>query len=196
MNNVQLFTRDEAPRAAGFRGALLVTLFVAAFVLPLVPAPSPAAEIIPSYGITKSTDSDQAKGMFGLALRGTLVPNLLQSEIAGGYRTESQSNGALNVRQWPISASLLLAPANLFYAGAGVGWYHTTYDYKSDLIQDETTQDFGVHIAGGLKIPLSPHIAADLDGRYVFLQDQQSRLIPEKFNPSFWTLSAGLALKL
>jgi opacity protein-like surface antigen len=196
MNNVQLFTRDEAHRAAGTRGALLVTLLAAAFVLSLIPAPSRAAEIVPSYGITKSTDADEAKGMFGLALRGTLVPNLLQSEIAGGYRTESQSGGALDVRQWPITASVLLAPGNLFYAGAGVGWYHTTYDYKSDLIQDETTQDFGVHIGGGLKIPLSQHVAADLGGRYVFLQDQQSRLIPEKFNPSFWTLSAGLALKL
>lgn len=88
----------------------IVALFLAAFVLPLAPARSYATEIIPSYGITKSKDSDQVKGMFGLALRATLVRDLLQTEIAGGYRTESRSNGALDVRQWPITAFLLLAP--------------------------------------------------------------------------------------
>ncbi len=191
MNNERPLDRTRRPGAS----VLIVALLLAAFVLPLAPARSYATEIIPSYGITKSKDSDQVKGMFGLALRATLVRDLLQTEIAGGYRTESRSNGALDVRQWPITASLLLAPRDLFYVGAGVGWYNTTYDYKSELIEDETTQDFGVHLGGGLKIPLSHRVGADLGGRYVMLQDQESRLIPEKFNPSFWTLQAGLALK-
>jgi opacity protein-like surface antigen len=191
MNNERPLDRT---RRTGL-GVLIVALLLAAFVLPLAPARSYATEIIPSYGITKSKDSDQVKGIFGLALRATLVRDLLQTEIAGGYRTESRSNGALDVRQWPITASLLLAPQDLFYVGAGVGWYNTTYDYESELIEDETTQDFGVHVGGGIKIPLSPRVGADLGGRYVMLQDQDSRLIPEKFNPSFWTLQAGLALK-
>lgn len=191
MNNEKPLDRT---RRTGL-GVLIVALLLAAFVLPLAPTRSYATEIIPSYGITKSKDSDDVKGMFGLALRAALVRDLLQTEIAGGYRTESRSNGAVDVRQWPITASLLLAPRDLFYVGAGVGWYNTTYDYESELIEDDTTQDFGVHLGGGLKIPLSPRVGADLGGRYVMLQDQESRLIPEKFNPSFWTLQAGLALK-
>lgn len=174
--------------------ALLVSLLLLGAVL--APSRSRAAEIVPSYGLTKSVDGgDEVKGMFGLALRGNLVPNLLQTEVAAGYRTEDMSNGALHVRQWPITASILLAPMNMLYADAGVGWYHTTFDYEDDALSDDTVQKFGVHLGGGLKVPVAPRVALDLSGRYVKLQDQQSRLIPEKFDPSFWTLSAGLALK-
>src|SRR6266850_3415255 len=47
MNNERLLTRDRAYRA-GLEGVLLVALLLAAFVLPLAPASSRAAEIIPS----------------------------------------------------------------------------------------------------------------------------------------------------
>jgi len=183
---------DASSRNAG-RALLVSLLFLGAA---LAPARSRAAEIVPSYGLTKSVDGgDEVKGMFGLALRGNLVPNLLQTEVAAGYRSEDMADGALHVRQWPITASLLLAPMNMIYADAGVGWYHTTYDYEDDALPDDTVQKFGVHLGGGLKVPVAPRVALDLSGRYVKLQDQESRLVPEKFDPSFWTLSAGLALK-
>jgi opacity protein-like surface antigen len=193
MNGQLESSRMAAPRLAG--RALVALLLIAAAAAIHAPR-SRAAEIVPSYGLTRQVDGgDQVKGIFGLALRGNLVPNLLQSELGAGYRTEEMNNGALHVRQWPITASLLLTPANVVYADAGVGWYHTTYDYESDLIGDETVQKFGVHVGGGLKVPVAPRVALDLGGRYVKLQDQESKLIPEKFDPSFWTLSMGLALK-
>lgn len=184
-------------RTAGLAGRGLLVLFLLfAVAIATAPLPARAAEIVPSYGLTRSVDGgDQVKGMFGLALRGNIIPNVLQSEIGAGYRTEDMSNGALHVRQWPITASILVTPMNVLYAGAGVGWYHTTYDYEDDALSDETVQKFGVHVGGGIKVPVAPRVALDLGGRYVKLQDQESKLIPEKFDPSFWTLSMGLALK-
>lgn len=176
--------------------ALTVTMLLFAVLFAALPSVSGAAEIVPSYGLTRSVDGgDEVKGMFGLALRGNLIPNVLQSEIGAGYRTDEIAGGALDVRQWPITASLLLTPMNVIYAGAGVGWYHTTYDYEDDTLGDETVQKFGVHVGGGVKVPVAPRVALDLSGRYVKLQDQESKLVPDKFDPSFWTLSMGLALK-
>ena len=183
--------RTHHPTAA--TAAILAILAIV--ITLLVPGLGRAAEIVPSYGLTKSVDGDEVKGMFGLALRGTLIPNLLQTEIAGGYRTEDAADDALHIRQWPIMASVLLTPLNLIHADAGVGWYHTTYDYEDDLLDDETDQSFGVHLGGGLKVPVSPRVALDLTGRYVMMRDQETKLIPDQFNPDFWTLSAGLALK-
>jgi len=171
-------------------------VIASALAILIATAPARAAEIVPSYGLTRSVDGgDEVKGMYQLALRGSLVPNLLQSEIGVGYRTEEMAGGQLDVRQWPITASLYLSPMNMIYAGGGVGWYHTTYDYEDETLGDETVQKFGVHLGGGVKVPVAPRVAIDLGGRYVKLQDQESKLIPEKFDPSFWTLSAGLALR-
>ena len=58
-----------------------------------------------------------------------------------------------------------------------------------------TKQNFGVHVGGGFQIPLAPSAAVDLGGRYVMLRDQESHLIPEKFNPDFWVTQLGLAIK-
>ena len=154
-----------------------------------------AGEIIPSVGLTRSVDSDEAKSLVGLALRGSLIPGVVKTEIGVQYRQESLYNGDLKLRQWPVTASLWLAPVPALYAGAGVGWYQTTFDYADDTgINDTTHQDFGVHVGGGVRVPLVPHANLDLNGRYVFMQDQESHLIPEKFNPDFWSLTAGVAI--
>jgi len=152
-------------------------------------------EFVPSIGLTKSLNGGSDAQVYGgLAIRGNLAP-ILEGEVAAAYRSESRFNDQLRLRMWPVTASLYLKPVPALYAGGGVGWYHTTYDYESDLIGDETVQKFGVHVGGGLKVPVAPRVALDLGGRYVKLQDQESKLIPEKFDPSFWTLSMGLALK-
>lgn len=160
------------------------------------PAPLFGAELVPSVGLTRSIDGDQAKSNLGLALRGTLVPQVLQTEFGVSYRREEYYDGDLAVKQWPITASLLLTPLPTLHGDAGVGWYNTTYDYKSPLLSNETKQEFGVHVGGGMKLPIAPGAALDLTGRYVFLRDQQSRLVPEKFDPDFWTLALGLAIRI
>lgn len=157
-----------------------------------------AAELIPSLGITKSARAggdDRAQLYGGLALRGDLLP-LLKSEIGVAYHRESRLNGDLKVRMWPVTASLWLTPFSALYAGGGVGWYHTTLDYSSALgIQDETSQKFGVHLGGGLRVPFASAAALDLNGRYVFLTSQRSQLPPNTFDPDYWTTTVGLAIR-
>src|SRR5215204_5316691 len=167
-------------------------LFGAALLLSAGPAA--AVEIIPSVGLTRSVDSDDTESLLGLALRGSLVGQVVKTEIGAQYRSESLYGGDLSVRQWPVTASVWLSPVPSLYAGAGVGWYHTTYDYEDELgLEDNTEQGFGVHVGGGLRVPLIPQAALDLQGRYVFLQDQESQLVPESFDPDFWSLSLGVA---
>jgi opacity protein-like surface antigen len=176
---------------------------ITAAILPLLlvlcstPRAHAGGEIVPSFGITKSTDGNpDAKTSVGLVLRGHPLP-LLMDEVGVGYRSESRFNDQLHVRQWPVTASLYLSPpTSIVYGGAGVGWYHSTYDYAENTgVPDETKQQFGVHLGGGFQIPVGPSVGLDLNGRYVMLRDQQSHLIPEKFSPNFWTTSLGLAFK-
>ncbi len=157
-----------------------------------------AMEIIPSLGMTKSTDTNagNASGFGGLALRTSLLP-FLKLEGGIGYRQDSFANGDLKVRQWPLTASVWLTPLPMAYAGGGVGWYKTTLDYRNNLIvKDSTTQKLGVHLGGGVDLPLGPKLGLDLNGRYIFMQKDNSTLsVPTSFNPDFWTLALGLAIK-
>jgi opacity protein-like surface antigen len=165
-------------------------------LLSALAGPGFAAEIVPSVGLTKPIHGGEDANVYsGLAIRDNIAP-ALRGELGFAYRSESRFADQLKVRSWPVTASLYLTPIPIVYAGAGVGWYQTTFDYSnnSPLLRDETKQLFGVHVGGGMEVPLGGP-AIDLNGRYVMLQDQQSRLVPEKFNPDFWTMSLGLALK-
>jgi hypothetical protein len=155
-----------------------------------------AAEIVPSVGLTRSTSSDgDVKAYAGLAVRGNIVP-MVKSEIGVAYRNEPYFDDNLNVRMWPVTASLWLAPLPTLYVGGGVGWYHTTYDYADALgFQDETSQEFGTHVGGGLTLPLVPAIASlDLNGRYVKLRDKDTAIAPA-VEQSFWSTALGVAIK-
>jgi len=155
-----------------------------------------AGELVPSIGLSKGVDGgSDIKTFAGVALRSGFLP-LTKTEIAVFYRSESRFNDQLKVRMIPVTASLYLAPVSVIYAGGGVGWYHTKFDYRDDVpVSDETKEQFGVHLGGGFQVPLGP-AALDLGGRYVMLRDERSRLVPEKFKADFWTASLGLAIKL
>lgn len=157
-----------------------------------------ATELIPSFGVTKSTDTNagDAKGFAGLAIRAPLLP-ILKIEGSIGYRQDSFAGGDVKLRQWPVTASAWLAPLPMVYAGGGIGWYRTTVDYNSALlIKDVTTQKMGVHLGGGVDIPLAPNLGLDVNGRYIFMQkDNNNVQVPTTFNPDFWTLGLGLAIK-
>lgn len=159
---------------------------------------SRAAELVPSVGLTRSTDSDDTKSNVGLALRGNMAGPVLQSELGVSYRSDAYYGGALKVKQIPVTASLLVFPIPTLHADAGVGWYNTKYDYDATFppSADETKQQFGVHLGAGLQFPLAPKVGVDMTGRYVFMKDQESRIVPTTFNPDFWTMSLGLAFKL
>jgi len=155
-----------------------------------------ATEIIPSVGLSRNVDSDDAKTNLGLALRASAIPSVVDVELKGQYRKEDLSGGAITEKQWPITASLWLTPLRLIYAGAGVGWYHTTLDYNGPAAPpDDTFQKFGVHAGGGFRVPFGSALALDLNGRYVWMEDQETASIPQKFNPDFWDMSLGLAFR-
>lgn len=170
---------------------------VGATLLMLVVSTAPramAVQVIPSVGLTRSVDSDDTNKSVGLAFRGSVVPRVLKLEIAGSYRTEEHFDGDLKLRMWPITTSVILAPIPNIYGLAGVGWYHTTFDYDDALLlDDETKEEFGVHLGGGITVPVAPSVGIDLNGRYVMMRDQENKLVPEKFDPDFWNLSLGLA---
>ncbi len=157
-----------------------------------------AVEIIPSIGVAKSTDSNagDAQGFGGLAVRAALLP-FLKVEGGIGYRQDSFSGGDLKVRQWPVTASAWLTPFPMLYGGGGVGWYRTTLDFSDTLpIEDSTTKKMGVHLGGGVTLPVSPKLGLDLGGRYIFMQEDDNNLqVPTTFNPDFWTATLGLAIK-
>lgn len=176
-------------RIAGIALAVLVALGAAA-------GAARAAEIVPSLGITRAVNGEGGTRVLGgLAFRGHLAPMLL-SEIAVEYRREDAFGGLATARMWPVTASLYLAPVPMLYAGGGVGWYNLTLDYTTPLqTSSDTSQEFGVHVGGGLQVPLAPALAVDLNGRYVFLRDQHSALVPDTWNPDFWSTKLGLAVK-
>lgn len=152
-----------------------------------------SAEIIPSLAMTKAVDSnDNTRISYGLALRAPMA-TFLNGEIGLSYRKDEVSNGTVDRTQWPITGSLWLKPTPMLYAGGGVGWYNTTLQYPNTTLNNRTTQDFGVHLGGGLSIPMVPNVASlDLNGRYVWLGDETSELPPNKFKADFWTTSLGV----
>jgi len=161
-----------------------------------MPPTSRAGEIVPSIGLSRAVDGEQTKSNLGLAIRGNLAGPMVQAELGASYRSEKRFNDDLTVKMIPITASILVRPIPTLHADVGAGWYHTKYEYAAALLlEDETKQEFGVHLGGGLQVPLAPRAALDLTGRYVFMKDQESKLVPTKFNPDFWTMSLGLALK-
>jgi len=186
------------PIKRGFRGLPIFASAILAFSLvALLPRPTAATEVIPAVGLTRAVEGNDEVSPYGsLALRAQIFPKV-NTEVGVAYRQESRFNDQLKIRQWPVTASLWFAPISALYAGAGVGWYHTTLDYDDDIttaaIDDDTTQEFGVHLGGGIKVPVANNAALDLNGRYVMMRDQENKLIPGDFDPDFWNTSLGIA---
>ena len=180
--------------------SMTVRLPVTALLLAIVtlaPVPGQAVEFIPSLGVSKATDANAGDGKFsaGLALRAPLLP-LLKVEGGIAYREDSYFAQSLKVRMWPVTVSGWVTPAPGLYAGGGLGWYRTTYDYRSPLLnKDWTTDKIGVHLGGGVRLPLAPTLGLDFNGRYVFMQKTSDIQLPTKFNPDYWNASVGLAIQ-
>ena len=181
----------------GTRAVRVRFALAAVFALTVCTTEGQATELMPWLGISRTVDGDgEATPSGGLALRGDLLP-LLRAEVDAGYGSESILEDQLKLHRWPITGSLYFTPIPQLYAGAGLGWYHTTYSYSDALpFEDETEQEFGIHVGGGLRVPVGPSLAVDLGGRYVMMQEQESPLIPEKFDPSFWMTRLGLSFSL
>lgn len=178
----------RAIRRRAVTGAIILALAVLAGI-----QMAHAGQIVPSVGLSRSVDGNQTTTSANLAVRGNLGP--LMPEVAVGYRTEDRGPDQSR-KIWPVTASLYLTPIPMLYAGGGAGWYHTSIDYADGIpFADETRQDFGVHLGGGVQVPLGAQAGLDLGGRYVMMQDQEDRLVPETFDPDYWMTTIGLAIK-
>jgi len=174
--------------------SLLAALLASGLALVVAPI-ARAAEVIPSMAMTRNPDAgDDTRISYGLAVRGNIAP-MLAAEIGLGYRKDELFNDTVESTQWPLTASLWAKPVPMMYAGGGVGWYNTTLHYPgTPALASSTTQKFGVHLGGGLELPMVPGVASlDLNGRYVYLGDQKSDLPPNNFKADFWTTSLGVA---
>lgn len=143
-------------------------------ILVLLPfsARSQTVGIGPHLGIQKAQDAQSSNFLVGATVRMRMAPIFgLEGDI--GYRQEKFGSGAVHVRDWPVTATALLYPLPVIYAGLGGGWYNTTLDYADAYnragFADETTHQFGWHLAGGVELPASPQIKFFGDVRYVFL---------------------------
>lgn len=164
--------------------------------LALVPSRAQAAEIIPSLGMTRNPDAGDGTNIsYGLAVRAPIVP-MVSAEIGLGYRKEKLQGGDIESTMWPVTGSVWVKPMPLLYVGGGAGWYNTTLHYpNTPILASTTSQEFGVHLGGGISVPLVPGVAsADLNGRFVYLGDQKSDLPPNSFKADYWTTSLGVAI--
>ena len=126
----------------------------------------------PQLGWQKSSSADNGNLMYGAALR-LRVSNAVGLEGSINYRSEDYANGVLNVKTWPIMITGLIYSVRYFYGAIGIGWYNTSFDYGdqalSQTLLNNTQQNFGWHLGGGLEIPASQTINIIGDIRYIFL---------------------------
>jgi opacity protein-like surface antigen len=154
-----------------------------------------AVQLVPSIGISQSQDGGDNEVMYGVALRNGLLPRT-QAEIQVGYRKETYAYAgqSFDLNTTPVTLSLWVSPVPMLYAGGGVGAYIQSVKYQDNVYPASHDSNFGAHLGGGMRFSLTPMVGFDLQGRYVFMKDQASQLASGDFNPSFWTLQAGLAI--
>jgi len=178
-------------RFAGL-GALALALFLSTGL-----RTAHAVQIVPSVGLTQSVDGAGSQMTLALALRQSIVPRV-QMELQVAHRSESFdfAGQSFKMRTIPVTASVWVSPVPMLYAGGGVGAYPEMVEYGNNLFPTSNQTKFGAHLGAGTRFSLTPLVGLDLQGRYVFLGQQASQLQSGSFDPSFWSVSAGLVLGL
>lgn len=154
-----------------------------------------AAEIIPSIGLSHTSDGDASQMFVALGVRTGMMLPKTKAELNVGYRSEDYLDGLVQLKTIPVTASLWVSPVPTLYFGGGGGAYFQTFTYDNSLVVPSSSDtQFGAHLGGGFRMPLAPMLGLDVNGRYVFLQEKTSSLSSGSFDPSFWSMSAGLAI--
>jgi Outer membrane protein beta-barrel domain len=174
---------------------LEVALLALALFMLVGPRSANALQIVPSIGISQSTDGGDNRTMVAVALRNGFLPRT-QIEFQAGYRSEERTfaGESFELKTVPVTLSVWASPVPMLYAGGGMGAYLQAIEYQDNLYPASNETQFGAHLGGGFRLPLAPMVGLDLQGRYVFLGEQSNELTSGKFDPSFWTLSAGVAI--
>ncbi len=171
-------------------------------ILPLSARSQTNLYLGPHLGIQKSDGAEDANYLVGVTLRMKVMPIIgVEGDI--GYRQEKYGSGAVTVRNWPVTVTGLLYPLPVIYGGIGGGWYNTTFDYNDTYndagFDDETSNEFGWHLAAGLEIPASSRFKLYGDVRFVFLE-YKFKDLPEAVldgkKSDFYSLNFGLLFRL
>lgn len=129
----------------------------------------------PHMGIQTQQGASESDNLFGLSGRLKLMP-MLGVDGMISYRQDDLAAGSGIMRTWPVMVTGLLYPLPFVYGGAGGGWYHTTFDLSDELndlgFNDETSTNFGWHLALGVEVPASSWLKLTADYRWVYLGDQ------------------------
>ena len=174
-------------------GALVVALF-----LSTGPRTAHAVQIVPSLGLTQNVDGGDGRMTMALALRQSLLPRV-QAEVQVAHRSEEFgfAGQSFTMRTIPVTASVWASPVPMLYAGGGVGAYLQAVEYGDNILPATNETQFGAHLGGGMRFSMTPMVGLDLHGRYVFLGElgeESAQLASGNFDPSFWSVSAGLVL--
>lgn len=153
-----------------------------------------AIQIVPSIGISQSPDGE-SRTMMAVALRNGFLPRT-QIEFQGGYRSEEMqfAGESFEMKTVPLTLSVWASPVPMVYAGGGVGAYLQAIEYENSFYPASNETQFGAHLGGGLRFSLVPMVGLDLQGRYVFLGETSTEIPTSDVDPSFWSLSAGVAI--
>jgi len=175
---------------------ILLAAVVTVFLLSSSEVSAGGFSLGPHLGYQKAKDAESGKFMVGATARLKLI-GALGAEGTISYRQEDYGD-YLTAKSWPIMVTGLLYPIPIVYAGVGIGWHRTTYDYDQNQVsqEDETTTDFGWHLNAGVELPLG---GMDLVGdiRYVFLDRKFPDLEDiENLNSDFFMITAGLLFRL
>jgi opacity protein-like surface antigen len=158
---------------------MIIRLLAGIAVVATVPALPCAAQGIGIGGrfsmIRGDVDADTGAERFtGGQVRAWLSPRAAL-EVSLDRRT--QDNDVLNerVRDYPLQASLLLAPVRSTfspYVLGGIGWYTHRIEQLAgtETVESTTTRRVGSHAGFGAEMRLGRHAALHADYRYTFLR--------------------------
>lgn len=140
--------------------------------------------------------SESNSNMLGVQLR--LRGPVIGVEGAIDYRNDDLGGG-IELKTWPVTASLLVYPIPTAYALAGLGWYNTTLDFPSNSAFENNTQTaLGYHFGAGVELPLAPMFKLLGDVRWQFV-DYEFDDIPSsigKVDADSYSFNAGFLFYL
>lgn len=148
----------------------------------------------PRYTYVSNLDNDETTNMGGIFLRAR--SQYLGIEGAVDYRNEDLPAN-VDVKSWPVTASLMVFPIPGVYGLAGLGWYHTTVDFPREIsFEDRTDSQLGYHVGFGVELPTTSAIRVTSDARWLFV-DYDFEDIPDSVgnvDADSFALSVGVAL--
>jgi opacity protein-like surface antigen len=174
---------------------LITAVVITLFLIPLTGfAESGKLGLGVRGGLYKSNDSTSTILYGGVQARWKVFP-ALSIEGAFDYRPSESYPDNRKVTSYPILVSALfyLMPGAKFspYLLGGVGWYYSKIE---DNEGSSTTYTPGLHLGGGLDIPLSHDVTFNADIRYFFMNYGDQKV--KDLNMDGYIISAGLTFYL